>query len=129
MTATTPPPLGLIRAADRLLAALSERPGRTYTKDELLRATRVQTTRALGAVAVVLDKRLRDDPSDVRRCQNVWGVGYRLLVPVDPVCECGVAAIIHKGFWTCDEPTCSGYGEILREARPDEIDRLDDEGR
>jgi two-component system, OmpR family, response regulator RegX3 len=67
----------------RLLAALAREPGRTLTRDELVRelwgSEHVGDRRACDTHVVSLRRKLGDDAGHPRRLVSVRGVGYRLL--------------------------------------------------
>jgi two-component system, OmpR family, response regulator RegX3 len=67
----------------RLLAALAREPGRTLTRDELVRelwgSEYVGDRRACDTHVVSLRRKLGDDGGDPTRLVSVRGVGYRLL--------------------------------------------------
>lgn len=70
----------------KLLAVLATAPTRCFPKDELLRtvwsARSLGYSRTLDSHACRLRRKLTDaDPSRIWM-QNVWGVGYRLMLPV-----------------------------------------------
>ena len=74
-------PLPLSRREFALLAFLAERPGRVYTREELLEAVWGQdylgTPRTVDQHILQLREKLREDPRAPRFLETVRGVGYR----------------------------------------------------
>jgi len=66
----------------QLLATLSARPGRIFTRAQLLDAVRgvaFETyERAIDSHVKNLRRKIEDDPRAPRRLQTVFGVGYRM---------------------------------------------------
>ncbi len=64
-----------------LLHFLAHRPGRVFTRDELLRHVwgeeRVVDARSIDSLVSRLRHRIEADPSRPRYIQTVWGAGYR----------------------------------------------------
>jgi two-component system phosphate regulon response regulator OmpR len=78
-------PIELTRSELDLLEALTRRPGRVLTRDQLLEGIRDGETEALdravdGHVSN-LRRKIEDDPRSPRFLLTVWGVGYRWVEP------------------------------------------------
>jgi DNA-binding response OmpR family regulator len=74
-------PLPLSRREFELLAFLAERPGRVYTREELLEAIwgpdYLGTPRTVDQHILQLREKLGEDPKAPRFLETVRGVGYR----------------------------------------------------
>jgi DNA-binding response OmpR family regulator len=74
-------PLPLSRREFELLAFLAERPGRVYTREELLEAVwgpdYLGTPRTVDQHILQLREKLGEDPKAPRFLETVRGVGYR----------------------------------------------------
>jgi DNA-binding response OmpR family regulator len=78
-------PIELTALQFDLLYTLARRPGRVFTRDELIAACWGEDAEVLGRVVdmqvVNLRRRLEDDPSQPVFLQTVRGVGYRFGQP------------------------------------------------
>ena len=80
-------PVPLTSTEFRLLCTLASRPGRLYSREQLL--SEVWGYDYFGDARLVdvhvrrLRAKVEDDPSNPLRLQTVYGVGYR-FVPVEP---------------------------------------------
>jgi DNA-binding response OmpR family regulator len=71
-----------------LLAYFAARPGESLTRERLLCDVWGYDVGGLDTVTVHVRRlrtKIEQDPSRPVRLQTVWGVGYRLCLPVDPV--------------------------------------------
>ena len=79
-------PIELTALQFDILSTLARRPGRVFTRDELIAACWDPDTEVLGRVVdmqvVNLRRRLEDDPSKPAYLRTVRGVGYRFGKPV-----------------------------------------------
>lgn len=81
-------PVKLGNKAYRVLLMLAEHDGRLLTKDALFSSVwdgTIVSESALTSVIKELRHALGDDPKSPRYIESVYGRGYRLLPPVDPV--------------------------------------------
>ena len=66
---------------DELLHFLVLRPGRVFSRDDLLRYVwgedRVVDNRTIDSLVSRLRRRIEPDPANPRYVQTVWGAGYR----------------------------------------------------
>ena len=73
--------------ACRILAQLMDHPGQVMSRDELARRVWEiadgDVTRALDVHIAYLRRKIETDPSRPQRIVTEWGVGYKLLLPLD----------------------------------------------
>ncbi|WP_298630103.1 response regulator transcription factor [uncultured Thermus sp.] len=81
-------PLPLTRREFELLAFLAQRPGRVYSREELLEAVwghdYLGTPRTVDQHVLQLREKLGEDPKAPRFLETVRGMGYRFKTPTKP---------------------------------------------